>query len=181
MQPLLLLLSSPLWATSAPNVIVSKRQPSWEKNASVTSLVYGESSYSPASLFISPNIWTQEKQEIISIINLGYCSTVQHLETLTLSHGLLWRPPSHTQGGNGGGWGWSERIKLLHFSTIFDDLVDDVLCSAYFYHFTLYNHELKIHHMHTECWKMDNHTWFIVKTSTHKQGASRAGYENIIL
>ena len=47
-------------------------------------------------------------------------------------------------GGGGGG----ERI--LHFSTIFDDLMDDVHCSAYFYHFTLYSHEHKIHHIRTE-------------------------------
>ena len=40
-------------------------------------------------------------------------------------------------GGGGGG----ERI--LHFSTIFDDLMDDVHCSVYFYHFTLYSHEHK--------------------------------------
>ena len=36
------------------------------------------------------------------------------------------------EGGGGG-----ERI--LHFSTIFHDLMDDVHCSAYFYHFTLYS------------------------------------------
>ena len=35
--------------------------------------------------------------------------------------------------GGGGGWGGGERI--LHFSTIFDDLMDDVHCSAYLYHF----------------------------------------------
>ena len=49
-------------------------------------------------------------------------------------------------GGGGGG----ERI--LHFSTIFDDLMDDVHCSAYFYHFTLYSHEHKIYRIRTECW-----------------------------
>ena len=43
----------------------------------------------------------------------------------------------------GGGGGGGERI--LHFSTIFDDLMDDVHCSAYFYHFTLYSHEHKIY------------------------------------
>ena len=37
-----------------------------------------------------------------------------------------------------------ERI-LLYFIAIFDDLIDDVPCSAYFYHFTLYSHEHKIH------------------------------------
>ena len=49
-------------------------------------------------------------------------------------------------GGRGGG----ERI--LHFSTIFDDLMDDIHCSAYFYHFTLYSHEQKIYRIRTGCW-----------------------------
>ena len=44
-----------------------------------------------------------------------------------------------------GGGGEGERI--LHFSTIFDDLMDDIHCSAYFYHITLYSHEHKIHHL----------------------------------
>ena len=39
-------------------------------------------------------------------------------------------------GGGAEGGGGGERI--LHFSTIFDDLMDDVHCSAHFYHFTLY-------------------------------------------
>ena len=53
-------------------------------------------------------------------------------------------------GGGGGG------EHILHFSIIFDDLMDD--CSAYFYHFTLYNHERKIHHFRTECWITSTHT-----------------------
>ena len=53
-------------------------------------------------------------------------------------------------GGGGGGGGGGERI--LRFSTIFDDLMDDVHCSAYFYHFTLHNHEHNIYHIRTECW-----------------------------
>ena len=52
----------------------------------------------------------------------------------TLTRGLLWTPPTHTQGGNGVGWGGE---RLLHFSTIFHDLMDDGhSCSAYVYHFT---------------------------------------------
>ena len=49
-----------------------------------------------------------------------------------------------------GDGGRGERI--LHFSTMFDDLMDDVHRSAYIYHFTLYSHEHKIHHIRTECW-----------------------------
>ena len=52
-------------------------------------------------------------------------------------------------GGVGGGGG-GERI--LHFSTIFNDLMDDVHCSAYIYHFTLHSHEHTIRHLRTECW-----------------------------
>ena len=61
--------------------------------------------------------------------------------------------PIHKEGIGGwgvGGGGGGERI--LHFSTIFDDLMDDVHCSAYFYHFTLYGHEHKIYRIRTECW-----------------------------
>ena len=42
--------------------------------------------------------------------------------------------------------------RILHFSTIFDDLMDDVHCSAYIYHFTLHSHEHTIRHIRTECW-----------------------------
>ena len=42
--------------------------------------------------------------------------------------------------------------RILHFSTIFDDMMDDAHCSACFYHFTLYSHERKIHHIRTGCW-----------------------------
>ena len=69
-----------------------------------------------------------------------------------LTHGLLWRPPTHTQGGNWGVGGGGGGERILHFSTIFDDLVDDVHRSAYIYHFTLYSHEHKIHHIRTGCW-----------------------------
>ena len=59
--------------------------------------------------------------------------------------------PIHKEGTGGlGEGGGGERI--LHFSTIFDDLMDDVHCSAYFYHFTLHSHEHTIRHLRTECW-----------------------------
>ena len=66
-----------------------------------------------------------------------------------LTHGLLWRPPAHTQGGNWGVGGGGEGERILHFSTIFDDLMDDVHCSAYIYHFTLHSHEHTIRHIRT--------------------------------
>ena len=59
--------------------------------------------------------------------------------------------PIHKEGSTVGGGGGGERI--LHFSTIFDDLMDDVHCSAYIYHFTLHSHEHHIHHIRTECWQ----------------------------
>ena len=67
-------------------------------------------------------------------------------ETLTLIHGLLWRPLTHTQGVN---WWVGGVERVLHFSTIFDDLLDEVHCSAYSYRFTLYSHKHKRHPIRT--------------------------------
>ena len=39
---------------------------------------------------------------------------------------------------------------LIHFSNIFDDMMDDVHHSAYLYHFTLYSHKHTAHRLHAE-------------------------------